>query len=313
MDINMPGRVSKPSILITGANGLLGQKLIDRLRGDTRFNIIATGRGTSRLPRDWKGYTYVHMDITQPEQVSGTFLQYKPDICIHCASMTNVDQCEIDREACYEHNVTAVSYIAQACEKSGTHLIHLSTDFIFDGNDGPYLEDDRPNPINYYGQSKLASEKMVKTSSGDWTIVRTGLVYGISVDMSRSNIVLWVKKALEEGRELNLVDDQIRTPTLAEDLAEGCVLIAEKKATGVFNISGKELLTPYDMAVETAAFFKLDQSKIKKVNSRDFTQTAKRPLKTGFIIDKAVDFLNYRPHSFKEGIAIMAKQINFNL
>ena len=305
--------MSKPTILITGANGLLGQKLVERLTERDTFAIVATGRGKCRLPREWSGYTYVQMDITDQEQVDRVLNDLRPAVVIHCASMTNVDQCEIDRDACFSQNVEAVSFIVKACQRHHSHLIHLSTDFIFDGEDGPYDELDTANPINFYGLTKLESENIVRQSAVDWTIVRTGLVYGISYDMSRSNIVLWVKGALENGKELTLVTDQFRTPTLAEDLAEGCVLIAEQRASGVYNISGNDYLTPYDMAIETARYFGLDASKIKKSDSTQFSQTAKRPLKTGFIIDKAVKDLGYSPHSFKEGIALLSKQISYSL
>ncbi len=305
--------MNKPYILITGANGLLGQKLVERLINQGRYKVLATGRGKCRLPKEWRGYTYAEMDITSANDVMEVYDEYIPAVTIHCASMTNVDQCEKDRDQCFKQNVEAVSFIVKACEKHNTHLIHLSTDFVFDGNDGPYREQDDTNPINFYGLTKLESENIVRQSSLKWAIVRTGLVYGISYDMSRSNIVLWVKNALESGKELTLVSDQFRTPTLAEDLAAGCILIAEQGATGIFNISGDELLTPYDMAMETAEFFNLNKSKIKESDSKTFTQPAKRPLKTGFLIDKAVEKLNYQPHSFKEGIAILAKQLKFSL
>jgi dTDP-4-dehydrorhamnose reductase len=305
--------MTKPTLLITGANGLLGQKLVERSIEKGSFHVLATGRGKCRLPRDWEGYTYVHMDITDKDQIEEVFAAYRPSIVIHCASMTNVDQCETERDACFQQNVEAVDFLVEASKLYDTHFIHLSTDFIFDGKIGPYDELDAPNPINFYGLTKLESENIVKQSSINWAIVRTGLVYGISYDMSRSNIVLWVKGALENGKELTLVNDQFRTPTLAEDLAEGCLLIAEQKATGVYNISGDEYLTPYDMAMETARFFALDASKIKKSDSTQFSQVAKRPLRTGFIIDKAVHDLGYSPHSFKEGIEILAKQINYSL
>lgn len=313
MVTSIPLMMNKPTILITGANGLLGQKLVERLIEKGSFRILATGRGKCRLPREWGGYTYAHLDITDRDQVEEVFRKYKPSVAIHCASMTNVDQCETDRDACFSQNVEAVDFIVKACNQHKTHLIHLSTDFVFDGKSGPYDELDTPNPINFYGLAKLESENIVRQTSTAWAIVRTGLVYGISYDMSRSNIVLWVKNALESGKELTLVNDQFRTPTLAEDLAEGCLLIAEQKATGVFNISGNDYLTPYDMAIETARFFNLDVSKIKKSNSTHFSQVAKRPLRTGFIIDKAVEELGYAPHSFKEGIRILAKQINHSL
>lgn len=313
MDTFIPWKMIKPTILITGANGLLGQKLVEQLIHRGTFDVLATGRGKCRLPRDWKGYIYSQMDITDQDQVNRVIDNSRPAVVIHCASMTNVDQCETDRDACFSQNVEAVDFIVQACKRHNSHLIHLSTDFIFDGKTGPYDELDAANPINFYGLTKLESENMVRQSGIDWTIVRTGLVYGISYDMSRSNIVLWVKGALENGKDLTLVTDQFRTPTLAEDLAEGCILIAEQKATGIYNISGNDYLTPYDMAIETARFFGLDASKIHKSDSTQFSQTAKRPLKTGFIIDKAVANLGYSAHSFKEGIELLSKQINYSL
>ena len=192
-------------------------------------------------------------------------------------------------------------------------LIHLSTDFIFDGEAGPYDENASANPISYYGDSKLTSERLLEASSIDYAIVRTVLVYGIAHDMSRSNIILWVKKSLEEGKDIKVVDDQLRSPTLAEDLAMGCYLIAQKKAKGVFNISGKDLLTPYDMAIKTADYFSLNTSTMERADASSFSQTAKRPPKTGLLIEKAINELGYAPKSFDEGIAILAVQMRFGI
>ncbi|GGZ33940.1 NAD(P)-dependent oxidoreductase [Echinicola pacifica] len=297
-------------ILVTGANGLLGQKLIKRLLEQQQYEIIATGRGACRLPESWKGYTYASMDITDESAVMEVFGKYAPKLVIHGAAMTNVDQCETEREDCYAQNVRAVSHILNGCEAQGAYLVHVSTDFIFDGAEGPYDEQAVPNPINYYGETKLQAEKLILDSRVKAGIARTVLVYGISHDMSRSNIVLWVKDSIEKGKTLQLVDDQLRTPTLAEDLAEGCLLMAANQAEGIYNISGEEVLTPYEMAMQTVDFFKLDKTKITKTDSTAFQQTAKRPLKTGFIIQKAKDQLNYKPKSFKKGIEILAKQLN---
>jgi dTDP-4-dehydrorhamnose reductase len=138
------------------------------------------------------------------------------------------------------------------------------------------------------------------------------LVYGIVSDMSRSNIILWVKKSLEEGKNIKVVTDQFRTPTLAEDLAKGCWLMTDKEAEGIFHISGKDFLTPYEMAIKTADFFHLDKSLISEADSSNFTQPAKRPPRTGFILDKAISVLGYNPVSFEEGIAIVAEQTEGN-
>jgi dTDP-4-dehydrorhamnose reductase len=249
------------------------------------------------------------MDVTEPSDVESVISKTKPDVIIHTAAMTNVDHCETQREACWKANVTAVEHLVRVCEKYNVHLIHVSTDFIFDGSHGPLDENEKPAPVNYYGESKLAAEQAVQNSKLKWAILRTVLVYGITNDMSRSNIVLWVKNSLEQGKTIQVVNDQWRTPTLAEDLAMGCYLAAKKKATGVYNISGKDFLSPFDIAQKTAAYFKLDNSLIKATDSTQFKQPAKRPLTTGFIIDKARKELGYEPKSFDEGIAVLAGQI----
>ncbi|MHA8107797.1 SDR family oxidoreductase [Aquirufa sp. A-Brett2-W8] len=298
----------KKRILITGSNGLLGQKLVDLLRKQASVDLIATARGNNRLPVT-EGYTYASLDITNKSDVLDILDQFKPDVVIHTAAMTNVDTCETDRDGCDVLNVNSVAYLIEACEKHGTYLCHLSTDFIFDGADGPYTEDGIANPISYYGESKLKAEQLLFASKIRWSIARTVLVYGIVPDMSRSNIVLWVKKSLEDGKTIQVVTDQFRTPTLAEDLAMGCWLLAKDEVEGIFNISGSDFLTPYEMAVMTADYYGLDKSLLQKADSSTFTQTAKRPAKTGFILDKAKKVLGYSPKTFQEGIAIMAQQV----
>jgi dTDP-4-dehydrorhamnose reductase len=252
---------------------------------------------------------YESCDITQKEEVQKLFASFRPDVAIHTAAMTNVDECELNPESCQLQNVEAVKNVMAACENTGAHLIHLSTDFIFDGEAGPYDEEALPNPVSIYGHSKLQAEELVKKAACPWSIVRTVLVYGIAPGLSRSNIILWVKGSLEKGKEIQVVDDQFRTPTLAEDLAAGCLLIAEKKAEGIFNISGKDFLTPYEMALQTADFFGLDKNLIRKASAATFSQPARRPPRTGFIISKAEKVLGYHPHSFQEGIEMLSYQI----
>jgi dTDP-4-dehydrorhamnose reductase len=299
---------TKKRILITGSNGLLGQKLVELLTKNFSVETIATARGENRLPfKDL--YEYRAMDITDPAQVEAVVSTIKPDIIIHTAAMTNVDQCEAEKDACWKQNVNAVEYLVSSCKRHDVFLLHVSTDFIFDGIDGPYKEDAEPNPISFYGWSKYAAEKAVIHSDIKWAIARTVLVYGIAHDMSRSNIILWVKKSLEEGKNIKVVTDQFRTPTLAEDLAYGCFLIADQKAEGIFNISGKELYTPYEMAMIAADYFKLDSSLISQTDGSMFTQPAKRPPRTGFDLTKSENVLGYKPHTFVEGIEILAGQM----
>jgi len=296
-------------ILITGANGLLGQKLCQLILQKGEDQLIATARGEARIPFSGENFSYQSLDVTNRNEVLAIIAKHQPDAVIHTAAMTNVDQCESEKEACMQLNVEAVRYLAEACEKHSTFLLHLSTDFIFDGVAGPYDEEAVANPLSFYGQSKLDAENILLQSKCHWAMARTVLVYGIAHDMSRTNIILWVKKSLEDGKNIKVVDDQWRTPTLAEDLALGCYLITNKKAEGIFNISGKDFLTPYEMAIKTADFFKLDKSLITKADSTTFTQPAKRPPRTGFIIDKARKVLSYEPVSFEQGIKVIESQM----
>ena len=302
-------------ILITGSNGLLGQKLVYKLRNKANVTCIATARGANRLVQQ-EGYSYKSLDITDKKNVEEVFAKFLPDVIINTAAMTNVDACETDREGSWLMNATAVAHQVEALENLKTknpsykpHFIHLSTDFIFDGTHGPIDEEEKPNPLSYYAEGKLEAEKIVQASALDWAIARTVLVYGIVDNMSRSNIVLWVKSNLEQGKTINVVDDQFRTPTLAEDLADGCILIAEKRARGIYNISGKNFYSILELAHVVADYYGLDKNLIKPSKSADIKQPAKRPPITGFIIDKAKKELGYAPHSFTEGIKILEDQI----
>lgn len=296
-------------VLITGSNGLLGQKLVELYLKEDKVELIATARGKNRYPIS-EGYTYEPMDITDREKVATVIQKYQPDTIIHTAAMTNVDACESDKEGAKLLNVDAVYYLVDAANAVGAHFIHLSTDFIFDGKDGPYTEDAKPNPVSYYGDTKLAAEQIIKTDCAKWSIARTILVYGIVHDMSRSNIVLWAKGALEKGQPINVVNDQVRSPTLAEDLAIGCRLIEEKEAEGVYNISGKDQMNIVEIVERVADYFRLDRSIITQVSSHTLNQAAKRPAVTGFDLTKSNSILGYEPHSFEEGIAVLMNQLN---
>jgi dTDP-4-dehydrorhamnose reductase len=296
------------TILVTGSNGLLGQKITSAILSGRQFNLVATSKGLNRF-KVTAGYQYASMDILNPENVRAVIEKYKPDSIIHTAALTNVDKCHDENELAYQLNVAAVKTLAEICTAYDIQLIHLSTDFIFDGACGPYDELAAPNPLSYYGKTKLEAEDIVRNAACRWAIVRTIIVYGIVTEKSRSNIVLWAKEALEKGQPVNVVNDQWRMPTLAEDLAEGCLLIAEKDAHGVFNISGNEMMSISELVYRVADFWKLDKHLVREISSASLNQAAKRPVKTGFILDKAVNQLGYAPHSFKEGLELLDSQL----
>lgn len=298
-------------ILITGSNGLLGQKLVYALKKRNDVQTIATALGANRLI-DQQGYIYESMNIADQPNVEAVIKKYQPDVIINTAAMTNVDACESKREECWALNVSAVEYMIDAIKKHcpQTHFIHLSTDFIFDGEKGSaYTEEDAPNPLSYYALSKWEAEKRVQSSGIKWAIGRTIIVFGIVDNMSRSNIVLWAKDALTKGQKINVVDDQFRSPTLAEDLAQGCILITDKGATGIYNLAGPDTFSILDLVYKVADFWKLDKSLVSPSKSNTLNQPAKRPPRTGLIIDKARKDLGYAPHTFEQGLKILDEQL----
>jgi len=296
------------TILVTGSNGLLGQKITEAVLSENQFNLVATAKGLNRFKHQ-EGYQYAEMDITDAEQVRAVISKFTPDAVIHTAALTNVDKCQAEQELAGQLNVEAVKILAEVCALHDIQLVHLSTDFIFDGAAGPYDESAVPNPLSYYGGTKYEAEKVVSSSQCRWAILRTILVYGVISDRNRSNIVLWAKGALEKGTPINVVNDQWRMPTLADDLADSCLLAVEKAATGYFNISGKDMMSVSELVFRVADFWGLDQSLITEVSSASLNESAKRPVRTGFIIDKAVKELGYAPRSFEEGLVLVDRQL----
>lgn len=288
-------------VLITGANGFLGYYLVKELL-QKKYEVIATGKGSSRLSfKDETGFSYFEMDFTDPLAVGNVFEKLKPEIVIHAGAISKPDECELNQPEAYGVNVESTITLLQNAAKYKSFFLFVSTDFIFDGESGMYKEDDAPSPVNFYGQTKADAEEIVKKYQYGWAIVRTVLVYGKPVS-GRSNILTIVKEKLEKGEVYNVVDDQVRTPTYVGDLASGIVTIIDKRTNGIYHLSGKDILTPYQMAIKAANHLGLDSSLINKVTAADFSQPAKRPHRTGFVIDKAMAELGFSPVSFEEGL-----------
>lgn len=288
-------------ILLTGANGLLGQKVVSQL---LRQNIefIATSKGANRNP-DCPAQYYENLDITSESEIKNLVEKHQPTCIINTAAMTNVDECEEKKDACQNINVDAVKYLLKISAENNIHLIHISTDFVFDGLKGPYKETDDRNPLSIYAKSKTDSEDLLLQSDyKNWAILRTIIVFGQGHNLSRSNIVLWAKEALKSGQELKIVNDQFRAPTWADDLAWACIQTANLNATGIYHISGPETFSIFEMVFRIAEFYGFDKSKLLAVSSQTLNQKAKRPLRTGFILDKAKRDLKYDPLTFEESL-----------
>lgn len=281
---------------------MLGQELVDLMSRYPEYDVLATARDAApRFAAHSCGYA--PLDITSPDDVARIFQDFTPTVVINCAALTQVDQCETDRDECWKVNAEAVESLAKQCYSIGAHLIQVSTDFVFDGNDGPYREDARPNPISFYGKSKLAAENAAHGAGLDkWSVARTVLVYGTGEKLARSNFALWVQEKLSNGEAIHVVTDQYRTPTYAPDLASGIERIARYGKSGIFHLSGREYLSVYEFARTVAEVFDLDTSLLHPTDSTTFKQTAARPPRTGFIILKAETEIGYRPRSLKSAL-----------
>lgn len=292
------------NLLITGSNGLLGQKITDLCIANN-INFLATSSGANRYskcPSD----AYQSLDITDEQNIHSVLDSYKPTHIIHTAAMTNVDHCELHPEACDLVNRQSVLMLAKYCQAKNIHLQLLSTDFVFDGLAGPYKEADAPNPLSVYARSKVEGENIVQQASGlSYSIVRTIIVYGKGEQLSRSNLIVWAKEALQKGDPLQIVDDQFRAPTWADDLAWACVRICELGQTGIFHIAGPQTLSIYQIVERVAAFYKLSMTQVAKLSSTTLQQPAKRPPHTGFILDKARSVLGYEPHTLEQTFILL--------
>ena len=292
-------------ILLTGANGMVGSALSRVLAMSSSHKTLATGRGLCRLPSSslTSQLTYLQLELTSPKKVLHVVQSFNPDIIIHSAAMTEVDDCEVNKKICYSVNVDATALLIAAATQIRSRFCYLSTDFVFDGASGPYKEEDQASPINYYGKTKKIAEEILAASSLSWSIARTVLLYGKADNITRSNFIYWVKDKLEAGENIRVVNDQLRTPTYIPDFVDGIIKIAESGAEGIYHISGEGVTTPFDMAIAVAEYLQLDKTLISPVNAATFSQPGKRPLKTGFSIEKAKRDLGYSPISFKESLA----------
>ncbi|MBI1781244.1 MAG: SDR family oxidoreductase [Sphingobacteriales bacterium] len=288
-------------ILITGTNGMLGKVLVKQLL-EKGFYVIGTSRGECKIVCNSEKFKYYEVDITDYFQLHDVLFDERPEVVIHAAAMTQADECELNKDKCWNVNQHGTVHALVGAKMYSSFLIYVSTDFVFDGEKGMYKEEDECRPVNWYGHCKLAGESVIKDAEIPWSIVRTCLVYGEKTSGGRDNIITWADGKLSKHEKIKVVDDQVRTPTYIGDLAKGIISIIEKKATGIYHLSGKDVLTPYQMAKAVAKYKSYDESLIERVTADTFTQPAKRPAKTGFVIDKAINELGYDPISFAEGI-----------
>jgi dTDP-4-dehydrorhamnose reductase len=287
-------------ILLTGSNGLIGRQIVnDLLRsGDAVVCGISSGENRNSS----KGFHFERADITQYAVMSEILNSFKPDAIIHTAAMGSPDKCEENRAEAWKVNVEATSFLAEFSRINHIYLLHWSTDFVFDGLKGYYSEDDEPNPVSYYGLTKLESEKAVLDLCPAAAVFRTMLVYGLYKEMTRPNILSRVLDCGKENRMMNVAADQYRMPTLVNDLACAVKTALVTEPAGIFHVSGNEYVSVYDFVLRIAGAFSISEKLFVPVLSSDLNEKAVRPKKTGFVLTKAMSELSYVPTPVNESL-----------
>lgn len=293
-------------ILITGCHGLLGQKLVELL--DREFCELhgIDVHSASYFPTR-RAYTYHQLDLTNRSETIELVQRIQPSAIVNTAAITNVDACEYEREACWKINTTAVQSLVKAARLAGSRLVQLSSDYVFDGEAGPYSEFDRPNPISYYGKSKHASENAVLGGGIDGVIVRTVVLYGHGRKLKPS-FVSWLVERLRARRDVKIVTDQISNTTLVDDLAAAIRRILELGRTGIYHVAGREILSRFEFAMKVAKVYRLSDVYIQPTLTTLLGQKAPRPLQSGLVVDKAQDDLGLTFRNAEEQLFAFREQ-----
>ena len=287
--------------IITGSNGYLGQFLCNFL-SENGIRVIALSRGENKNLQQ-VSHNYFGVDLTIEKDVISVVSSLNPDIIIHNAAMSKPDVCAANKEDCLLQNVAATKYLLDAAAKNNARFIYVSTDFIF-GENGPHSEETIPDPLNFYGETKLMAEELVINSGLSYAIMRPVFIYGPSYEGMKPTFLHWVKNSLENNKVIKVVDDQKRTPTYVIDICKGVYSMITKQVQGSFHLAGKDILSPYQMSVKVANVLGLNASLIEPVNSDSFSEPVKRAKQSGLTSQRAIVELGYSPISFEEGVRL---------
>lgn len=299
--------IIKKRVLVIGANGMLGQRQMRYFAEQDSVELL--GAGAEPEPALAFGVPYQQCDVTSRDEVKKLVYGFYPDLIINASAYTNVDGAESNRETAWKVNVKGVEYIAEYGRVHDAHIIHFSTDYVFDGSKGPYNELDKPNPLGYYARTKLASENALQASGANFSIIRTNVLYGI-IPSGRLDYVRWVIQELRAGREIRIVTDQINNPTFIDDLVAATVAIAGYKKYGLYNIGGREFLNRYAFTMRIADFFGLESTLVTPILTADLKQAAKRPLSSGLITLKAETEFGFKPTTIETSFQLMKEALH---
>jgi dTDP-4-dehydrorhamnose reductase len=290
-------------LLITGASGLYGSKLAELALHNQHevFSVHNQHPAAHGAP--------IQVDISNKSKLTEEFQKVKPDAVVHAASMTDVDKCELNRELAYKINVEGTKNVVDAAKSCSAYLLYISTDYVFDGEKGCYLETDLPSPISYYGYTKLKAEEYVRNTMDEFCIARPSVIYGATPAAGKINFALWLLNKLKNKEQANVFVDQWNSPTLNSSLAEMTLEVLEKRLSGVYHLSGASRISRYDFAQVLAKTFGLEASCLAPASMKSFYAPAKRPRDSSLNATKAERTLKYKPIKVEEALARLKREM----
>lgn len=285
-------------LLIIGASGQVGGAILRHAPNGWVVTGTFSGKPKPNL---------VHLDVSNRDEVFDLFEKTRPDAAILCAAFTNVDLCETEKERADAVNVLGPRNICDASKKFSSKMVYISTDYVFDGENGPYREDDTPNPLGYYAWTKLEGER-ITASCPAHLIIRTTGVY--SADPDSLNFVMQVIKRLGAGEAMRVPNDQYGSPALADNLAEGIISLLRLGKTGIYNVAGSDFMDRYSFALLIADVFGLDKRLISPIDTSSLGQKARRPLKAGLVVEKVERETGIKMMGAREGLAFVNERLS---
>ena len=289
---------NKINILIIGGSGQVGSNLIksfSKSEHQSNFQVFATYNQHKTEGLDF-------LDITDKNSIRKIFEKYKPNIVIQTSALTYVEQCEEDKELANKINVIGIQNVVDLCKEFNSKMVYISTDYVFDGKNGPFSEDDTPNPLNHYGKTKLEAEKIVKTLK-NFLVIRSAWINDIN--SKSKNFVMQVIHSVNTGKVMRVANDQFGHPTLASNLAEIIIELIMLDKNGVYHVAGSSYVSRYNQALEVTKAFGLDSSLIKSVTTEELNLKATRPLNVNLNLEKIKSVISQKILSLNEQLDVM--------
>lgn len=293
-------------LLITGASGLYGSKL-------SEIAVRKNHEVHAGYSRDHPAYgAAVQFDVADKNRVNEVFKKIRPEVVVHAATLTDVDECETDKELAWKINVEGTKNIAEAAKANHAFVVYISTDYVFNGEKGNYKETDAPDPVDYYGVTKLKAEELVQEITEEHCIARGSVIYGALPAAGKINFALWLINKLKGAEKPKLLTDQWNTPTLNTNMADMTLEIIERKLTGIYHTSGATRISRYDFAKQLAQTFNLNADLLMPSTMAEFSWPAKRPKDSSLDTTKAQQTLKNKPLEIRQALEQLKRELVFS-